>query len=188
MTKNPIRLPFCTQPDVRLFGSVDQAMLSEFLRQQMDAGTDKPLVVELSTDGGDADVGRRIAEELRLWQGEGREVFFLGKTYVFSAGITIMAAIPADHRFLTADTELLVHERKIKKSLQLDGALRSCRTVVQDVLAEIDSGQRLQQAGFAALAAGSRITVDEIEEKVMDRAWYLTADEARSIGLVAGVV
>jgi ATP-dependent protease ClpP protease subunit len=177
MTKNPVRLPSSAKPDVRLFGSVDPAMLSEFLRQQAQAPQDKSLVFELSTDGGDADVGRRIAEELRLWQEGGRELFFLGKTYVFSAGITIMAAIPPSHRFLTADTELLVHERKIKKTIRLDGALRSCRAAVQDVLAEI-----------AAFAAGSRMTVEEIEQRVMDKAWYLTAQEARSMGLVAGVV
>lgn len=181
-------LPSLTQPDIRLFGQVDQAMLTEFFRQQAEAPVDKPMVFEISTAGGDADIGRRIAEELRLWQREGREVFFLGKTYVFSAGITIMSSVPHDRRFLTAHTELLIHERRMKQKLRLNGALRGCRSVVHDVLAEIESGQRLEQEDFSHLVAGTRLTVDDVEKRVMDKAWYLTATEAEKFGLVAGVV
>ena len=57
-------------PDIRLYGVVGPEMLAE-----------------LPPNGGDADLGRRIAQELRLWQEkDGRELWFLGKTYLFSAG------------------------------------------------------------------------------------------------------
>lgn len=39
-------LPTCTEPDIRLFGTVDQTTLSEFLRQQSEASADKPLAQE----------------------------------------------------------------------------------------------------------------------------------------------
>lgn len=176
-------------PDFRLFGSVDQHMLAEFFRQQTEIKAQKPVVLELSTSGGDADIGRRIAEELRLMQQEdGREVFFFGKTYVFSAGITIMSSIPRSHRFMTRDCELLIHERKMTKDLHLVGALRGCRSAVQDVLAEIDSGQRLEREGFAQLVRGTRWTVEDVEQKVLNRDWYVTAEEAVEIGLIAGIV
>jgi ATP-dependent protease ClpP protease subunit len=176
-------------PDIRLFGNVDESMLSAVLQQQANVAADKPVVLELSTSGGDADIGRRIAFELRLWQrSRGRELYFLGKTFVFSAGVTIMSAVPADHRFLSADCELLIHERKIKKVLHLDGALRGCRSLVQDALAEIDSGQRLERAGFADLVEGSRLTVDDVMDKVLERDWYLTAEQALQLGLIAGIV
>ena len=176
-------------PDLRLFGAVDQHMLAEFFRQQTEIKAQKPVVLELSTSGGDADIGRRIAEELRLMQQEdGREVFFFGKTYVFSAGITIMSSIPRSHRFMTRDCELLIHERKMKKELHLVGALRGCRSAVQDVLAEIDSGQRLEREGFAQLVRGSRLTVEDVEKKVLNKDWYVTAEEAVEIGLIAGIV
>ena len=75
-------------PDIRLYGSVGPNMLAEFFRQQAEAPQTGPLVLELSSNGGDADLGRRIAQELRLWQEkQGREVWFLGKTYLFSAGV-----------------------------------------------------------------------------------------------------
>lgn len=60
-------LPTRTCPDIWLFGAVNSSMLAEFSRQQSAAPDDKALVFELSTSGGEADTGRRIAEELRLW-------------------------------------------------------------------------------------------------------------------------
>lgn len=182
-----IQLPSLA-PDIRLFGKVDEAMLSEFFRQQAEVPGGKPVVVELSTSGGNADVGRRIAEEVRLWQDGGTQVFFLGKAYVFSAGITIMSAFPPAHRFLTADCELLIHERKMKKDLHLEGALRGCMSAVNDLLAEIESGQRLERQGFAQLVAGTRLSAKDIEDKVYHKDWYLPATEALEIGLVAGLI
>lgn len=175
-------------PDIRLFGNINEGMLSEFFRQQAEAKTQGPIVFELSTSGGDAEVGRRIAEELRLWQEKDREIYFLGKTYVFSAGVTVMASIPLSRRFLTKDTELLIHERKMTKQIALDGSLRSCRAKINDVLAEIESGQRLQMEGFAKLVAGSVLTAEEVEKNVLEKDWYLTASEALELRLVAGVL
>lgn len=186
-TKIPA-LPTRTGPDIRLFGAVNASMLAEFFRQQSAVPDGKALVFELSTSGGEADTGRRIAEELRLWQEEGREIFFLGKTHVFSAGVTIMAAVPPDHRFLTLDTELLIHERRMKQDVVLDGALRGCRSTVQNLIAEIESGQRLEYDDFTKLVDGTRITLEQLAEKVMDRDWYLSAKEAQELGLIASVV
>ncbi len=177
-----------TKPGIRLFGNVDESMLSEFLRQQSEADPTRPVVLELSTSGGHADIGRRINHELGVWQQSGQQVHFIGKTFVYSAGVTIMAAIPPVRRCLTADCELLVHERKMKKVLHLEGALRGCRSLVLDALAEIDSGQRLERAGFAQLVEGTGLTLDDVLARVLERDWYLTADEARRLGLVGQVL
>lgn len=142
-------------PDVRLLGSIDEAMVQRFLDQSVAAQGDKPLVLELSTMGGDAESARRLAEEIALLR-QAREVFFLGKTYVYSAGITVMAAVPASHRFVTPDTILLVHERRLERTVQLSGALRSAIAVARDLLAELEIGQVLERRGFEQLrrAAG----------------------------------
>ena len=174
--------------DIRLFGKVDDTMLSEFFRQQAEVKPHKPVVVELSTSGGDADMGRRIAQEVRMWRHAGFDAYFLGKTFVFSAGVTIMSAFPSTHRFLTADCELLIHERKMKKDIHLEGALRGCLTAVNDVLAQIESGQRLEREGFAQLVEDTRLTVEDVENKVCNKDWYLTAAQAFEAGLVAGIV
>jgi ATP-dependent protease ClpP protease subunit len=176
-------------PDLRLFGAVSNEMLTEFFRQQAEAPKDGPIVLELSSNGGDADTGRRIAQELRLWQEkEGREVWFLGKTYVFSAGVTIMSAIPRERRYLTEDCEVLIHERKLTRDVHVEGSLRGCRSTVMDLLAEIESGQRLEREGFARLVEGTPLSVEDIEKRVFERDWYLPAREALSVGLVAGVL
>lgn len=176
-------------PDIRLFGKVDEAMLSTFLQQLAQAPIGQPLTLELSTTGGNADIGRRIAWELgSLQQYRAQEISFVGKTFVYSAGVTIMSSFAPARRFLTADCELLIHERKMQKTLHLDGALRGCRSVVQDALAEIDSGQRLEREGFAALVAGTPLGLDDVMAKVLERDWYLTAAEALRLGLIAAVL
>jgi len=176
------------EPDIRLFGDVNEGMLSEFFRQQSEARAEGPIVLELSSSGGDAETARRIAEELRLWQDAGRDVFFLGKTYLFSAGVTVMPSIPPKRRFLTRDCELLIHERKMTRQIILDGSLRACRAKINDVLAEIESGQRLQDEGFAKLVEGSDLSVEEVVNQVLEKDWYLAAQQAKEYGLVAGVI
>ena len=99
-----------------------------------------------------------------------------------------MSAVPPDHRFLTQDCELLIHERKMSKQLSLDGALRSCRAKVNDVLAEIESGERLQHDGFCDLVKGSKLTVQQVQDRVHEKDWYVTASQAVEHGLVAGII
>lgn len=173
-------------PDVRLLGSIDEAMVRRFLDQAGTVQGDKPLVLELSTMGGDAESARRLAQEIRLLR-QAREVFFLGKTYVYSAGITVMAAVPWTHRFVTADTVLLVHERRIERTVQLSGALRSAIAVARDLLAELEIGQVLERRGFDELAAGSKLNGDELLQRVLEKDWYLTAGEALELELIGGI-
>jgi ATP-dependent protease ClpP protease subunit len=174
-------------PDIRLIGSIDEKMLQSFLDQSTKVEDDRPVVLELSTSGGEADTARRIAQEVRMLS-QSREVFFLGKTYVYSAGITVMAAVPPSHRFLTRDTVLLLHERRLDRTIQLSGALRSSVSVVQDLMAELESGQALERRGFEKLVDGSELTADELMERVMQKDWYMSAEEALSLRLVAGLV
>lgn len=175
------------RPHLRLYGQVGQSMLDEFLRQQQEAPAEGPLVLELTTSGGDADFARRIALEIRLWQEEGRELWFFGKTAVYSAGVTIMAAFPARRRVLSRDAMLLVHERRISKTVQFEGSLRSCLAQAKDLIAEIESGQLLEEGGFAALIEGSKLSLDDLRAKVYTKDLYLTAQQALQEGLVAGL-
>jgi ATP-dependent protease ClpP protease subunit len=175
------------EPDIRLIGSIDEQMLQNYLNQRGGLQGDGPVVLELSTSGGEADTARRLAQEVHML-GQSREVFFLGKTYVYSAGITVMAAVPPSHRFLTSDTVLLIHERRVEKTLQLTGALRSAMAAAQDLMAELEIGQQLERRGFEKLVEGSAITADELMKRVMEKDWYMQADEALSLRLVAGLL
>jgi len=174
------------RPNVRLSGEVNPDTLERFLDQVAKASPDEPLVVEITTQGGDADIGRRLAMEARLLIDRGREVLFLGKTAVYSAGITLMAAIPRANRWLTRDTLLLVHGRKLIKTIHIDGNLRAAEQTAQRLLAEAQTGIVAEDEGFAALAKGSKLTEAEVRERALCE-WYLTAQEAVDQGLVEGL-
>lgn len=147
-----------------------------------------PLVLELGTTGGDAEIGRRMAEDVRLFrQKTGRRALFLGRTTVYSAGVTIMAGFPREDRWLSRDTGLMIHGRKLQKTVDLDGPLRTERPRVEAVLAEIDEGLRIERAGFEQLIAGSTVTLEELERETIGD-WYLTAQAALERRLIAGLI
>ena len=176
--------------DIRLFGNVNDVMLADFLGQ-LDRARQRPgpLLIELTTTGGDADVGRRIALEMRLLaENRGEPVYFLGKTVIYSAGVTVMSAFPAARRFLSADAVLLIHERRMEKTVHFSGALRASLALAHDLLAEIENGQMLERQGFEDLIRGSQLTMDEVMRRVQTANWYVPADEALRLGLVAGLI
>jgi ATP-dependent Clp protease, protease subunit len=180
--------PHLLKPQVRLYGSVDDDMLRDFLRQMEEAPTDTPTVVEVMTFGGDADVGRRLALEIRLAQKHfGRVLYFLGKTVVYSAGVTLMAAFPRTSRYLTRDTVLLIHGRRMDKQVHLTGPLAASIQIARETLAQLEIGLQLEKEGFADLIAGSDITEHEIC-RLAQTNWYVTAEEALSRKLVAGLL
>lgn len=177
------------EPSVRLFGEVDDDMFAAF-QDQLAAARSKPdpIVVELTTLGGDADVGRRIAADLRLLrEQEGRTLKFFGKTTVYSAGATIMSAFPVEDRWMDRHGVLMIHCRKLDKELQFKNFLVLEREAVQALLHEIDIGIKVQTWDFKALIGGSSVTLEELQREAC-RNWYLTAEEALQKGLVAGVV
>lgn len=176
-------------PHVRLFGEVGDAMLSSFLEQMDEACSGPgPIVVELTTPGGDADVGRRIAGDVRLLrERSGRTLLFFGRTTVYSAGATIMSGFRREDRWMDRHAVLMVHCRKLAKSLELSNFLASERPRVEALLAEIDLGLRVQTWDFKALIEGSEVALEELEQCAMEN-WYIDAGEALKRGLIAGIV
>lgn len=177
-------------PNVRLFGPIGHDSFRDFMDQvaKVRQTADAPVVLELSTEGGDADVARRIALELRLCrQWHGRETRFVGKTYVYSAGMTIMAAVPREHRYLTQDTVLLIHERRVDKSVDVRGPMQSNIQILREQLAHMETAERLEKEGFAELAEGSAISVKDLYERATENC-YLTAQEALDLKLIAGII
>ena len=184
----PIRARLA-RPTVRLSGSVGHPMVASFFDQLLPVlEVEGSILVELYTDGGDAEIGRRLAEEVRLLQYRlSRDIWFLGKTLVASAGVTIMAAFPKERRWLTRDTALLIHGRRMVKDLHLEGPLGSCRRVLEEMIADIDHGIRLEEQGFGELITGTSVDAEEIASRAYG-GWYLTVEEALSRKLVAGLI
>ena len=182
------RLALLAMPHIRLSGEVDQAMYRHFCDQLGGVPGEGPLVVALSTLGGDPDVARAMADDVRLLtERSGRELLFLGKVAVYSAGATFMAAFRIERRYLTRSTRLLLHERHITRTINLDAPLRPALTKIKATLHEIEESIRIEEEGFRDLIAGSRVSLEMLRAKAPAN-WYIEAEDARDLGLVHDVI
>ena len=180
--------PLLATPHVQLSGPVNDQMYAAFKQQLANAPTDGAIVFSITTLGGDPEMARAMADDVRLLRDyTGRETLFLGKVAVYSAGATFMSAFPVDKRILTRGTRLMLHERQITKQINLNGPLRMCVASIKAALHEIEQSIDIEEEGFRDLIAGSRVTFEELHEKAPAN-WYIGAEEARDLGLVLDVI
>lgn len=176
------------RPDLALAGPVNDAMHEKFRGGLAALSGAGPFVVALTTLGGDPEVARAMAADLRLLRAaEGCRFVFLGKAAVYSAGVTFMAGFATADRWLERDTRLMIHERKLDKSVPFHGPLEGCLSIAMALVHEIENGIAIEREGFAALVNGSAVTIEEVIAKA-PRNWYLDAGEALALKLVAGLV
>jgi ATP-dependent protease ClpP protease subunit len=182
------RYPLLAAPHVLLHGPVDHDMYTSFREQLANAPADGPLVFSISSLGGDPEVARLMGDDIRLLQEyTGREALFLGKVAIYSAAATFMSAFPADKRFLTRGSRLMIHERQMTKTVEVSGPLRTCIASLKATLHEIEQSIDIEEEGFRDIIAGSKVTFDEVRERAPAN-WYIGADEARELGLVLDVI
>ncbi|RWC69570.1 MAG: peptidase S14 [Mesorhizobium sp.] len=177
------------RPNISLNGKISADTLTFFLRRLQDVReANEHLVMELNTEGGDADIARRIAMEIRLFRRHtGRDVYCVGKTYVYSAGVTIFAAFPRERRFLTEDAVLLVHERRLDQAVQLCGPIKASIQIIREQLNLLEAAHQLEMEGFRELVQGSKLSVEELYERATSNC-YLHAEEALGLGLVGEIL
>lgn len=174
------------RPNISLNGAITADTLPFFLDRLNDVRRQGAhVVMELNTQGGDADVARRIALEIRLFaRHSGRQAFCVGKTNVYSAGVTIFAAFRPETRYLTDDAVLLVHERHVEHQMQLNEPIRAALQKVREQLNLLERAHELEMEGFRELVAGSKISVEELYDRAT-RNYYLSATEALELGLIS---
>jgi len=177
-------------PVIRLLGPVGEDMVRSYLSQfeSISKNRKKIFICELTTFGGKADYGYRIAEEIRLAREYyDKDPIFLGKTVVYSAGMTILAAFPRDRRYLTKHTTLLTHERRIEEDVKFLGPLVANIQVAKELLADFENGKRIQNQNFSQVIEGSDISLPEILKKA-ETGWYISAEEALDRKLIEGLL
>ena len=163
-------------------------MYASFRAQLADAPSEGPLVVSITTLGGDPEMARAMGDTIRLLREyTGRETLFLGKVAVYSAGATFMSAFPADSRFLTRSTRIMIHERQMTSTVQLNGPLNTLRYTLEAKLHEIADSINIQEEGFRNLVAGSKIGIEDLKKKAISN-WYIDADEARRLRLILDII
>lgn len=174
---------------VSLSGAVDYDMYKDFRRQLESAPTKGLVAIELSTLGGDPEVARMMGEDVRFHSdlGPDRHFVFLGKAAIYSAGTTFMSFFARDNRYLTRGARLMIHERKLKKTLEIDGPLTTCVASVKATMHEIEASIAIQNEGFENLVRGSSVTMEQVLERAPYN-WYIEAQEAQELGLVRAVI
>jgi ATP-dependent protease ClpP protease subunit len=184
-----LKSPDFNAPAILLGGPVDYDMYKSF-RAQLDQAAKSDLVVtELSTLGGDPEVARMMGEDIRYHSDNSPQCrfVFLGKAAIYSAGTTFMSFFAIENRYLTRGTRLMIHERKLDKTLHINGPLTTCVATVTATLHEIEASIAIQNEGFENLIRGSKVTMDEVLSRAPGN-WYIEATEAKSLGLVSGVI
>jgi len=185
---DPNRYPLLSTPHIALFGNIDDAMYARFRDGLAAAGDADPLVVSITTLGGDPEVARAMGEDIRLLGAyQNRNALFLGKVAVYSAGATFMSYFRRENRFLTRGTRIMIHERLITRTINLEGPLKTCVTKLKATLNEIEHSIRIEEEGFQALVEQSDIDIDDLRKKAIEN-WYIEAEEARELGLVLDVI
>ena len=91
------------------------------------------------------------------------------------------------HSYLTRGTRLMIHERKLAKTLVIDGPLTSCLATVRATLNELECSIAIQNEGFQNLVVGSNVDFNEVLQRAPSN-WYLEAEEARNMGLIEAVL
>ncbi|KQN93655.1 peptidase S14 [Sphingomonas sp. Leaf231] len=180
--------PLLAAPHIQLHGPVNEMMYAIFKDQLAAVPGDGPIVVSITTLGGDPEMARAMGDSIRLLREyTGREALFLGKVAVYSAGATFMSAFPVDKRFLTRNSRIMIHERIMNSTIQLSGPLNTLAPVLKAKLNEIEDSIRIQEEGFADLVRGSSVTLDDLRERAPNN-WYIEATEARDLGLVLDII
>ncbi|WP_426435891.1 hypothetical protein [Bradyrhizobium genosp. P] len=98
-----------------------------------------------------------------------------------------MSFFARPNRYLPRGTRLMIHERKLSKSLVIDDPLTTCIAVVRATLNEIECSIAMQNEGFQNLILGSNVTLEEVMQKGPSN-WFLEAQEAKNLGLIEAVL
>lgn len=176
-------------PAILLAGTVDYKMYGAFREKLLTAPDSGVVVIELSTLGGDPEVARMMGEDVRFHSEiePRRRLVFLGKAAIYSAGATFMSFFARENRYLTRGTRLMIHERKMKAELVIDGPLTTCVAGLKAKLHEIEQSIVIQNEGFQNLIMGSSVTMDDVLSKAPEN-WYIEATEAKRLGLIEDVI
>ncbi len=176
-------------PAITLTGAVDYNMYQYFRSCLSNLHPQGLAVIELSTLGGDPEVARMMGEDVRFHSDlhPERRIVFLGKTAIYSAGATFMGFFARENRYIARGTRLMIHERMLTKTLNIQGPLTTCIASLKATIHEIEASIAIQNEGFANLVAGSSVSLDDVIRRAPEN-WYLEAQEALSLGLVEAVL
>jgi hypothetical protein len=137
---------------IALSGVVDYEMYEKFRKQFDKASDQNPVVIELSTLGGDPEVARTMGEHVRFASEmeQARRFVFLGNAAIYSTVTTFMSFFARENRYLTRGTRLMIHERK--QGRLSNGPRKAAGKTLRDGLSRACHASKLIDAGLITAA------------------------------------
>lgn len=155
--------------------SVEKVMVQimKFNKEDKDISIEKrkPILLYISSDGGDVDAGMNVIDLIKLSK---TPVYGVVLTYAYSMGGVILMACHKRYAFKNAT--ILVH----------DGS-----SVVGGSTGKMKDAIKFQDE---LLARTNRVVIDhtnisqELYKKMEDREWYMFANEAKELGIIDGII
>ncbi|WP_018146485.1 ATP-dependent Clp protease proteolytic subunit [Henriciella marina] len=160
---------------IMLTGGVDDKLARRVCERllALDAESDKPILLVVSSPGGHVESGDMIHDMIKFVRAE---VKVLGSGWVASAGALIYAAAKKENRFALPNTRFLLHEPRGGFGGQASDIDIQVREIVR---------MRERLNNIFAKATGQ--TLEKIKADT-DRDHWMSAEEAVSYGLVGKIV
>ena len=160
---------------ILISGEINKDKADEFTRQilVLDSESSDPIYVYINSPGGDVDSGFAIYDMARFVSSP---VTMIGMGLVASAAALIYLAVPAERRLALPDSTYLIHQ-----------PLSQLKGVAIDVAIYADKITALRKKLDKVIADACGKTVEDVA-KDTERDCWLTAEEARSYGLVSRIV
>lgn len=157
-----------------------QRLIREYAAQSSD-----PIGLLVSSSGGQVMWGLAIAEMVRLVPSiNGLPIWTIGMSFVGSAAADIWLSAPKDRRILTARTQLYFHRQFAGESeVKLGGPLEAVIAQLEELLTQYRQGQQSNSDLVRRLVNETNVIESDILSK-LEKGWYLSALEAKSVGLV----
>ena len=173
--KSRLEEKFLETRTILLFGEISQKSAREVCQKLilLSALNDNPIKLIINSQGGHVEAGDTIHDLIKFVK---PKVKILGTGWVASAGALIYCAVPTEHRYSLPNTRFMLHQ----PSGGVGGQASDISIEAQEILKMRD---RLNK--IFSVQTGQ--PVEKIERDT-DRNFWMSADEAKTYGLVGRVI
>jgi ATP-dependent Clp protease protease subunit len=161
--------------NILLSGEINKNLAERIIRQLilLEAKNDDPIRVFIDSPGGDADAGFAIFDMMRFVK---PRIQIIGMGLVASAAAIILLAAPAEDRLGLPNSHYLIHQ-------PLSG-IRGVATEIEIHARELD---KLRRKINQLIADETGKAIEKVE-KDTDRDYWMSAEEAKSYGLISRII
>jgi ATP-dependent Clp protease protease subunit len=160
---------------ILIFGEINQRLAEKVTQQLLLLSTisDEDIKIILNSQGGHVESGDTIFDMIRFVK---PTVKIIGTGWVASAGALIYSSVPVEDRLSLPNTRYLLHQ-----------PLGGIRGSAQDLAIEAQEIIRMRSRLNKIFAEQTGQPLDKVEHDT-DRNFWMSADEAKTYGLVGRII